>query len=43
MKVTFPHMGNQYVATKVLLEELGVDLVIPPPCSKNTLNIVIKY
>lgn len=43
MKVTFPHMGNQYVATKVLLEELGVDLVIPPQCSKNTLNIGSKY
>ncbi|MCK9267607.1 MAG: CoA protein activase [Alkaliphilus sp.] len=43
MKITFPHMGNQYVATKVLLEELGVDLVIPPPCSKNTLNIGVKY
>ncbi len=43
MKVTFPHMGNQYVATKVLLEELGVDLVLPPQCSKETLNIGIKY
>ena len=43
MKVTFPHLGNQYVATKVLLEELGVDLVIPPKCSKNTLNIGAKY
>lgn len=43
MKVTFPHMGNQYVATKVLLEELGVDLVVPPQCSKDTLNIGVKY
>lgn len=43
MKVTFPHMGNQYVATKVLLEELGVGLIVPPQCSKNTLNIGIKY
>lgn len=43
MKVTFPHMGNQYVATKVLLEELGVDVVVPPQCSKDTLNIGVKY
>ncbi|HZJ76339.1 MAG TPA: 2-hydroxyacyl-CoA dehydratase [Oscillospiraceae bacterium] len=43
MKVTFPHMGNQYVATKVLLEELGVDPIISPQCSENTLNIGSKY
>lgn len=43
MKVTFPHMGNQYVATKVLLEELGVDIVVPPQCSKDTLNIGVKH
>lgn len=43
MKVTFPHMGNQYVATKVLLEELGVDVVVPPQCSKDTLDIGVKY
>lgn len=43
MKVTFPHMGNQYVATKVLLEELGVDIVIPPQCSNDTLDIGTKH
>ena len=43
MKVTFPHMGNQYVATKVLLDELGVDSVIPPECSKETLDIGTKH
>lgn len=43
MKVTFPHMGNQYVAIKVLLEELGVDVVIPPKCSKETLDIGVKH
>jgi len=43
MKVTFPHMGNQYVATKVLLDELGVDSVIPPQCSKETLDIGTKH
>jgi predicted nucleotide-binding protein (sugar kinase/HSP70/actin superfamily) len=41
--ITFPHMGNQYIATKVLLEELGVDLIVPPQCSKETLNIGVKY
>ena len=43
MKVTFPHMGNQYIASKVLLEELGVDVVVPPQCSRETLNIGTKH
>ena len=36
-------MGNAYIAIKVLLEELGVEVVIPPKCSKNTLDIGSKY
>lgn len=43
MKVTFPHMGNQYVGTKVLLDELGIDNIVPPECSKETLDIGTKY
>ncbi|QUH24708.1 CoA protein activase [Serpentinicella alkaliphila] len=43
MKVTFPHMGNQYVGTKVLLEEVGLDVIVPVDCSKETLNIGTKY
>lgn len=43
MRVTFPHMGNQYVATKVLLDELGVDTIVPPECSKETLDIGTKH
>jgi len=43
MKVTFPHMGNQYIGTKVLLEEVGLDVVVPLECSKETLNIGTKY
>lgn len=36
-------MGNQYVATKVMLDELGVSTVVPPLCSKDTLNIGTKH
>lgn len=43
MKVTFPHMGGTYVAAKGFLEDLGVDVVIPPPCNKRTLEIGTKY
>lgn len=43
MKVTFPHMGNTYVAAKALLEDLDVEVVVPPKCSKRTLEIGTRY
>lgn len=36
-------MGNQYMATKVLLDELNVENILPPECSKDTLEIGTKY
>lgn len=42
MKMTFPHMGNVYVVGKTLLEELGVDYVIPPFNNKKALEIGTK-
>ena len=39
MKITFPHMGNVYFAAKTLFGDLGVDYVIPPLCSKASLEI----
>lgn len=39
MKVTFPHMGNAWIVIQALLENLAVDYVVPPPNSKETLNI----
>ena len=43
MKATFPHMGGTYVAAKSFLEDLGIEVIIPPSCSKKTLDIGIKY
>ncbi|SHK48706.1 CoA protein activase [Desulforamulus aeronauticus] len=43
MKVTFPHMGYMYVSLKGMLEYLGIDVVVPPPCSKRTLNLGVKH
>lgn len=43
MKLTFPHMGNTYIATKVLLDELGADYVIPPFNNRRALEIGTKY
>lgn len=43
MKVTFPHMGNTYILAKALLDDIGVECVIPPYNSKKTLEIGTKY
>jgi predicted nucleotide-binding protein (sugar kinase/HSP70/actin superfamily) len=43
MKVTFPHMGNMYIAIKVLLDTVGIDYIIPPNCNKKTLEYGIKH
>lgn len=42
MKITFPHLGNVYIAGKALFEELGHEVIIPPICSRKTLEIGIK-
>lgn len=39
MKITFPHMGNVYIAAKALFEDLGVEYVIPPISNKSALEI----
>ena len=43
MRITFPHMGNIYVAMKAALNEVGVDFVVPPPTSQRTLSLGVKY
>ncbi|GFP76058.1 2-hydroxyglutaryl-CoA dehydratase [Clostridium fungisolvens] len=39
MKITFPHMGNVYLAAKALFDGLGIDYVIPNQSSKSSLEI----
>ncbi|KXG75028.1 acyl-CoA dehydratase activase-related protein [Thermotalea metallivorans] len=43
MKITFPHMGNVYIALKAVFEDLGVEVVPPPRCSKNTLELGTRH
>lgn len=43
MKITFPHLGNTYICIKAMLDEFGVDYVIPPFNSNRTLELGSKY
>ncbi|MFA5629600.1 MAG: hypothetical protein WC958_05065 [Dehalococcoidales bacterium] len=43
MRITFPHIGNAYIAVKAMLDPLGVDYVVPPKCNKRTLSLATKY
>lgn len=43
MKVTFPHMGNLHYCLKAMLTYLGVEVVVPPPSTRRTLNLGSKY
>lgn len=42
-RVSFPHMGESYRAFKMLLTDLGNDVVLPPRPSRRTLNLGVQY
>ncbi len=43
MKVSFPHMGNMHVALKTVFEGLKLEVIPPPPITKRTLELGVKY
>lgn len=43
MKVCTPHMGAVYVPIKALIERLGAEMIVPPPCSRRTLSLGTQY
>ncbi len=43
MKVSFPQMGQLWVGLKATLEELGVDVLVPPPLGKRALDLGVRY
>ncbi|HZK87158.1 MAG TPA: CoA protein activase, partial [Syntrophomonas sp.] len=43
MKVTFPHMGNMHIALQTLLAGLELEVIPPPPITKRTLELGVKY
>lgn len=43
MRITIPHLGNVYLAVKILFDSLGLDYIIPPLNSKEALRLGSKY
>lgn len=43
MKLTFPHMGNLYIPLRALFSELGLEVVVPPPSTRRTLNLGTRW
>lgn len=43
MKLTFPHLGNTYIAAKIFFDNIGVQYVVPPLNNKTALKIGSLY
>ncbi len=43
MRVTFPYFGYDTLALKCFLEELGAEVLLPPPTSKRSLELGVKF
>lgn len=43
MRLTFPRMGQIDIPLRTLLEELGHQVVPPPPVTKRTFDLGVKY
>jgi predicted nucleotide-binding protein (sugar kinase/HSP70/actin superfamily) len=42
-KVTFPHMGESFRAFKMLLNDLGNEVILPPRPTMNTISLGVQY
>lgn len=43
MKVSFPRMGNSYLAFRWLIEEIGLECIVPPEPNHETLDLGVRY
>ncbi|AKX94149.1 hypothetical protein MTHERMOG20_02620 [Moorella thermoacetica] len=43
MKVTFPHMGHLWLVLKAALTGIGLEVVVPPPCTRRTLELGVRH
>ncbi len=42
MKLTYPHMGEAYIAAKAMFDDIGIESVIPAYTTKSTLQLGSK-
>lgn len=42
-RVTFAHLGESYRAFKMLMEDLGNEVIVPPRPSKKTIDLGVQY
>ncbi|MDK2889052.1 MAG: hypothetical protein PWP72_1930 [Thermoanaerobacter sp.] len=42
-RITFPHVGESYRSFKMLMEDLGNEVILPPRPSKRTLDLGVRY
>jgi len=43
LKVTFAHMGNLWIVVKTILEDLGLEVVVPPRPSRRSLDAGVRH
>jgi predicted nucleotide-binding protein (sugar kinase/HSP70/actin superfamily) len=43
MKITFPHMGQIFIAMKALFDHIGIEPIVPPISTRRTLSLATKY
>ncbi|UMZ73911.1 acyl-CoA dehydratase activase-related protein [Natranaerofaba carboxydovora] len=43
MKITFPHMGTISIPVKALFNELGFEVIVPPPITNKTIELGVKH
>ncbi|MFR2467183.1 MAG: CoA protein activase, partial [Clostridia bacterium] len=43
MIITYPHMGSLSWLLGALFREQGIPFISPPPCSKQTLEVGVRY
>lgn len=42
-RITFPHMGDYWVAIKRIAEQSGAEVVVPPPITRRTIDLGARY
>lgn len=43
MKITFPHLGYCSIPLKALFENLGHQVIVPPPITRKTINLGTRH